>query len=152
MTDRIHNPLGAFGVTDLRSVAGGEPMQMKANGHIFVNDVVSIDTSGRVVQCITNGTATLVIGVAVAGPGTSSDTSAIAGTGTPVQVVTQGIAAQVKAAGAVAAGDVIKRSATTAGYVSATAAPAASECFAIAINASASNLVDIWVGKQCYTA
>ena len=152
MTDRIINPLGAFGWTDLRTNAGGEPMMMKANGHIYADDVVSIDTSGRVVQCITNGTAALAIGVAVAGPGTTSDTSAIAGTGTPVMVVTYGLAENVKAAGAIAAGDGIKRSATTAGYVSASNAPAAGEAFAVAINASASNTVDIWIGKQVYTA
>lgn len=152
MTDRILNPLGAFGWTDMRTNLGGEPMIMKANGHIFVDDVVSIDTSGRVVQAITNGTPSLIIGVAVAGPGTTSDTSAIAGTGTPVQVVTQGLAENVKAAGAVAAGDILKRSVTTVGYVSATAAPVTGESFAVAINASASNTVDIWIGKQCYTA
>jgi len=91
----------------------------------------------QIASAATNGTASLAVGVAIKDAAANGR----------AKVVVYGIAENVPAAGAVAAGDILKRSATTAGYVSATASPAAGEAIGIAINASSSNAVDMWVCK-----
>jgi hypothetical protein len=132
---QITNPAGAFGQTDLESTLFSIGAPFKASAAIVGPACVAIGTDGQVATAATNGTAHLAIGIAQ-----RSIASGKAG-----NVVVLGICENVPAAGAVAAADLLKRSATTAGYVSATATPAAGEVIGIAINASASNTVDVWV-------
>lgn len=135
----IHNPQGAFGYTDLRTQLGAVEHTFKTSAVITTaRSVVAINTSGQVAIAATNGTASLQIGIA----------QATAASGGDVQVVTFGLAENVPANGAVAAGDILKRSGTTAGAVAATATPAAGEAIGVAINASASNVVNVWVCKM----
>jgi len=133
----INNPLGAFGVTDLQNQLPSLEGEFKASAAITAPKVVAIGTDGQVATAATNGTASLCVGVAIKD----------ATSGGRAKVVYYGIAENVPAAGSVAAGDIVKRSVTTAGYVSATASPAAGEVIGVAINASSSNTVDIWVCK-----
>lgn len=126
-----------FGYSDLQTqilgFTGAFPTSASVTGPV----VVAIGTDGTVATAATNGTASLTIGVAI--------NSQAATTGKACKVVILGIAENVPAAGAVSAGDLLKRSATTAGYVSATATPGAGEVMGVAINASSSNTVDVWV-------
>ncbi|GIV04104.1 MAG: hypothetical protein KatS3mg015_2934 [Fimbriimonadales bacterium] len=133
----IENPSGAFGYTDLRTQLWAQEAAFKASAAISARRVVAIGTNGQIATAATNGTASLAIGIAQ---------NAIA-SGATGMVIVQGIAEDVPCDGAVAAGDLLKRSATTAGSVAATATPAAGEVIGIAINASASNVVDVWVTK-----
>lgn len=136
MTSVIKNPQGAFGQTDLRSKVFALEGPFKTSAAItLARGVVAIGTDATVATAATNGTASLAIGVA----------QAIAASAADVMVILMGMAEDVPAAGAIAAGDLVKRSVTTAGYVSATATPAAGEVIGIAINASAANTVDVWV-------
>lgn len=109
--------------------------QFVTSAAVTAKRVVAIGTAGLVAIAATNGTASLTVGIAQ---------SAIA-SGQAGLVVTQGIAEDVPCDGTVAAGDLLKRSVTTAGSVSATATPAAGEVIGVAINASSSNTVDVWV-------
>jgi hypothetical protein len=131
----ITNPAGAFGYTDLQTKLFSEAAPFVASAAVTAPAVVAIGTDGRVATAPTNGVAALCVGIAV-----DSIVSGQAG-----QAVVQGVAGQVPCDGAVSAGDLLKRSVTTAGRVSATATPAAGEVLAVAINASASNVVDVWV-------
>jgi len=133
----IENPQGAFGYTDLRSQLWAEEVSFKASAAITARRVLAIGTTGLVAIIATDGTASLAVGIAQ---------SAIASASTGM-VIVQGIAEDVPATGAVAQGDLLKRSVTTAGSVSATATPVAGEVIGVAINASASNVVDVWVSK-----
>ena len=133
----INNPNGAFGYTDLQNSLGSVELEFKTSAVIAgAPQVVSIGTTGLVAESATNGTASLVIGIARANA---------SATGKTVSVVVLGIAENVPCDGAVAAGDLLKRSATTTGSVAATAPPAAGEVLGVAINASSSNTVDVWV-------
>lgn len=131
----ITNPNGAFGYTDLQTKLPSWPGEFSASAAITGPAVVAIGTDGTVATAATDGTAALTIGIAV-------ESIASGDTG---EVVCMGIAENVPAAGGVTAGALLKRSATTAGYVSATATPAVGEVIGVAINASASNTVDVWV-------
>lgn len=143
---KINNPTGAFGVTTLAEKAGGEAIQMQAAGLIFDKQVVSVNTLGKAVLAATDVLANLCIGIAVGGPGTSSNSSAIAYTNSPVMVVTAGMVSGVPVDGASTAGAILKRSITTAGSLAATATPAVGgEGFAISLVASASNVTDVWI-------
>lgn len=133
----VNNPLGAFGVTDLQSKLPSTEGEFKASAAITAPKVVAIGADGQVATAATDSTASLSVGVAIRDAAASGR----------AKVVYYGIAENVPAAGAVAAGDVLKRSVTTAGYVSATANPAVGEAIGIAINASSSNTVDVWVCK-----
>lgn len=134
----ITNPNGAFGYTDLQTKLPSVTGEFKTSAVIAgAPQVVSIGTDGTVAESATNGTASLCIGVATSN----------AASGDTVTVVLQGIAENVPCDGAVAAGDLVKRSVTTTGSVSATATPAAGEVLGVAINASSSNTVDVWVCK-----
>lgn len=133
----ITNPTGAYGYTDLQTTVFSIPAQVKASAAVTAGRVVAIGTDGTVAQAATDGTASLAIGIA---------REALT-TGYSGLVTVYGLAENVPAAGSIAAGDVVKRSVTTAGYVSATATPAVGEALGIAIAASASNTVDIWVCK-----
>jgi hypothetical protein len=132
----ITNPTGAFGYTDLTTQDYAETAAFLANSTITGPAVVSITTTGNsVATSATNGTASLAVGIAV-----QSITSGQVGL-----VVVQGMAENVPVNGAVAAGDLLKPSATTAGRVATTATPAAGEVIGVAINASSGGTVDVWV-------
>ncbi len=137
MPHTIENPADAFGYTDLATKLVSLEAPFKADAAVTAKSVVAIGTDGNVATADTNGTASLAIGVA---------SNAIS-SGKVGNVIVYGVAENVPCAGAVAAGDLLKRSATTAGYVSATATPAVGEVIGVAINASASNTVDVWVCK-----
>lgn len=133
----VLNVGGVYGQTALQTSLPSWQGEFKTSASVTGPSVVAIGTDGTVATAATNGTASLTVGVAI-------NTQAAA-TGKTAQVVVLGIAENVPAAGSVAAGDLLKRSATTAGYVSATATPAAGEVMGVAINASSSNTVDVWV-------
>lgn len=131
----IPNSLGAAGDTSLESKLWNSVWSCKTSAAVTAKRVVSIGTDGRVATSATNGTASLCIGIATRG----------AASGSVALVVHAGMCENVAADGAIAAGDLLKRSTNTAGYVMATATPAAGEVVGVAINASASDVVDVWV-------
>lgn len=132
----VHNPAGAFGYTDLQTKLYSLEGEFVASAAISAAPrVVAIGTTGLVATAATDGTASLTIGVA----------AHTAASGSVASVILHGIAENVPCNGAVAAGDLLKRSVTTAGYVAATATPAAGEVIGVAIAASSSNTVDVWV-------
>ncbi len=93
-------------------------------------------TGNGVATAATDGTASLVVGIFQEASATTDQV---------IPVVVLGLAENVPCNGTVAAGDLVKRSVTTAGYVAATATPAVGEVVGVAVNASASNVVDVWV-------
>lgn len=131
----VVNPGGAFGYSDLATLGYQSTAPMRTSAAVTGPAVVAIGTGGAIATAATDGTASLVVGIAVDSIASGKDG----------QVVVQGLAENVPCAGAVAAGDLLKRSVTTAGYVSATATPTAGEVVGVAINASSSNTVDVWV-------
>lgn len=131
----ITNPAGAFGYTDLETQLYSQTAPFVTSAAVTSKRVVAIGTAGTVAIAATDGTASLTVGIA----------SAAIASGQAGLVIIGGIAEDVPATGAVAAGDLLKRSVTTAGSVSATATPAAGEVIGTAINASSSNTVDVWV-------
>lgn len=139
---QITNPNGAYGYTDLQTKVWSLAAEFKATAvAIAAKRCVAISTTGTIAISATNGTASLTIGITQrAIP--ASKTGA---------VIIMGMAEDVPCDGAVAAGDLLKRSVTTAGSVAATATPAAGEVLGLAINASASNVVDVWVCKSAVT-
>jgi hypothetical protein len=133
MADKtITNPAGAFGYTDLKTKLWSLEAPFVASAAITAPVVVSIGTDGSVATTATDGASTL-----------AEESISSGGTG---GVVVHGIAENVTADGAITAGAILKRSATTAGAVAATATPAAGEAIGVAINASSGNTVDVWVG------
>lgn len=140
MSDRqINNPAGAFGL------AADFPQRAEpylASAAITARRVVSIGTTGSVATAATNGTASLQVGI-------SRDAIASGAVGL---IIEAGVVTGCGADGSIAAGDRLKRSATTAGFLAATATPAAGEVIAVAIAASASNLVDVFVNKSLATS
>lgn len=141
---QITNPLGAFpvsGSTAAQStVVGPQTKEMKASTTITALQCVSIATDGtyQVAPTATNGTTSLVRGIAL--------NSVTSGQVCDVQVA--GLVKSVPVDGTVAAGDVLKRSTTTAGKLATTATPAFGDQVAVALAASASNVVDVWVTKD----
>lgn len=131
----ITNPGGAFGYTDLETINYCATAPFRTSAAVSAKRVVAIGTTGLVATAATDGTASLTVGIAQSAIGSGSDGL----------IIIHGMAEDVPATGAVAAGDLLKRSVTTAGSVSATATPAAGEVIGVAINASASNVVDVWV-------
>lgn len=135
MPDTINNPGLSYGYTDFQNNFWSAEAPFKTSAAITAGKVVAIGTTGLVATAATDGVAALAIGI----------TPRAIASGKVGSVVVMGIAENVNAAGAIAAGDILKRSATTAGFVSATAAAADGEVIGIAINASSSNTVDVWV-------
>lgn len=131
----ITNPGGAFGYTDLQTKLYSQTAPFVTSAAITGPAVVAIGTDGSIATAPTNGVAALTVGIAK-----DSIASGQAGL-----AVIHGVCSAVPCDGAVAAGDLLKRSATTAGRVATTATPAAGEVVGVAINASASNVVDVWV-------
>ena len=141
-TPTIVNPNGAFGYTDLQTKVGSLQMEFKTSAAVTAIQCVSIGTGGLIAESATDGTPHLVIGIAP---------EAIA-SGDTGNVIVFGMAENVPCDGAVAAGAILKRSVTTTGSVAATATPAAGEVIGVAINASSSNTVDVWVCKSAVTS
>lgn len=139
---KIVNTVNAYGYSDLQTGVWSLQAPFKTSAAVTGPAVVSINTAGLVATAATDGTASLTVGIAPA---------SIA-SGSVGRVIVLGLAEDVPCAGAVAAGDLLKRSVTTAGKVSATATPAAGEVIGVAINASASNVVDVWVCKAPVTS
>lgn len=135
---QIVNPNGAFGVTALRSKVWSQTAPVKTSAAVVAKRLVAIGTTGLVATAATNGTPSLVLGAV-------NDAIASGDTGL---VVVGGMAEDMPADGAIAAGDILKRSVNTAGYVQATATPAAGEAIGVAINASAASTVDVWIAKS----
>lgn len=135
----ISNPNGAYGYTDLQTKLPSEQDEFSASAVIADRAVVALSSTGTVATALTNGVAATAFGIAV---------QPAAAAGEPIQVVTYGIAENVPCAGAVAHGDILKASATTAGRVSTTATPAAGEAIGFAIGASTANTVDVFVIKS----
>lgn len=135
---QLTNPSGAFGYTDLQTQLPSVTDPFLTSAAVTASRMVAIGTDGKVAVAATDGTASLVVGFA----------PAAISSGYTGLVVTGGVAENVPCNGTVAAGDVLKRSVTTAGYVAATATPAVGEAIGVAINASSSNTVDVWVAKS----
>lgn len=139
----ITNPLGAFPASG-QTVAqatdiGYTSRELKASTTVTALNVVAISTDSNytVATAATNGTPGLVIGIALE--------SGVAGN--LVEVATEGLVKAVPVNGTVTGGDVLKRSVTTAGSLATTASPATGEKIAVAIAASASNVVDVIICK-----
>lgn len=103
----------------------------KTSAAVTANTVVSTGTTGLIATTATDGTASLCVGVAP---------QAIA-SGDTGPVITWGYVEGVTAQGTIAAGDILKRSATTTGALAATATPAAGEAIGVAIAASSGGTV-----------
>jgi hypothetical protein len=131
----VVNASGAFGYSDLETTTYQHTAPFKASSTVAAKAVVAIGTDATVATAATNGTASLTIGIAQ---------TAIA-SGNVGNVILGGIAEDVPCDGAVAAGDLLKRSVTTAGRVATTATPAAGEVLGVAINASSGGTVDVMV-------
>ena len=134
---QIVNPGGAFGYTDVQDINWQLVAPMKASADIAVNNVVAIGTAGAVAAAATDGTASLVVGMA-------RDAISSGKTGL---VVVMGVVDGLVAQGTIAAGDILKRSATTTGAVAATATPAAGEAIGVAMAASGGGVVKAWISK-----
>lgn len=134
----IHPSGGQFGYTTAAAKNFRIEAEFSNSAAITGPKVVTANTSGNVATAATDATASLCIGVAVNSPGATNDHA---------KVVVYGIVTSVPATGSVAAGDILKRSATTSGSVSATASPAAGEPIGVALAASASNVVTMLVCK-----
>jgi len=125
MADKqINNPAGAFpvGTATLGQELWQEGAPSQASTNVSAGFVVAINTLGQVAHAATNNTASLCLGVAL---------NAITALNT----------------GLINAGDIVKRSTNTAGYVATTATPGVGESLAVAIAGSASGRVDLWVSK-----
>jgi len=133
-TRQINNPHGFGGDTSLKAKLPQKYEEYVASAAVTVSRVVAIGTTGQVAVAATDGTASLVVGFAVKGASAANGL---------VTVQTGGVCENIPCNGAVAAGDIVKRSVTTAGYVAATATPGVGEAIGVAINASASNTVDV---------
>lgn len=136
MPPLVKNSNSAGGDTSLETKCFNLVAPFKTSAAVTAKRVVSIGTDGKVATSATDGTASLCIGISTGSNVASGDTA---------RVVVAGLAENVPCSGTVARGDLLKRNTTTAGYVQATATPAAGEVIGVAINASASNVVDVWV-------
>lgn len=136
-TKQLTNPVGAYGYTALSDGQELTLEEYRTSTTVTTNStVVAIGTDGRVAIAATNGVAALTIGIAQE---TGSAANAV------IEVAIHGVVKSVPCDGAVAAGDVLIRSGTTAGSVKASATPSTGESLGFAIAASASNVVDMYV-------
>lgn len=130
---------GQFGYDPLDDNLYSEVAAFISSAAITAKRVVVIDSDGRVAQAATDSTASLSVGVAL-NPASAADQ--------PVRVVREGFVSKVPASGAIAHGNILKRSTATAGAVEATASPAVGEAIGFAVGSSSSNLVNVWVCKS----
>ena len=135
---QINNPAGAFpvGTATLGQELWQEGAPSQASTNVSAGFVVAINTLGQVAHAATNNTASLCLGVAL---------NAITALNTGL-IIVQGYVSGF-ADGTINAGDIVKRSTNTAGYVATTATPGVGESLAVAIAGSASGRVDLWVSK-----
>lgn len=108
---------------------------------ISKGQVVSLNTSGKILQATTSVDEKLCIGVA--------DEDIVAGA--LGRVVTKGVVVDVAAQGAITAGALVARSGTTAGSVASYTAAAVTDLgkmTGVAIAAAANSLVTIYVNKM----
>lgn len=140
MADKqLLNPAGAYGYTALTDGLATSQSEFRTSTTVTTAlTVVAMGTDGRVAIAATNGTASLCIGVALETAGAANGI---------IEVATSGFVGSVPCDGAVAAGDVLIRSGTTAGSVKASATPATGEAIGVAVAASASNVVTMYVSK-----
>lgn len=129
---QIENPNGAFGYTTLDQKSGQNAFTMQAGGTIVANTPVSITSTGTVIATSTGGLA--IVGVA----------TEAAVSGQTLSVVTLGVVT-VSAGGATTLGTPVIRSATTAGFVTSSAAPVSGTTVGFALGASAGGTVAVWV-------
>jgi hypothetical protein len=134
---RLVNDPSSVTSSDLSAKTLPASRPLRASAAITAKRVVSYTTEANVATTATDGTPSLVAGIAV---------TAAAATGDIVEVVWNGVVDNVPCEGTVSAGMLLTRSANTAGWVAATATPAEGEVVGVAINASASNVVDVLVG------
>lgn len=130
---------GAYGYTDLQTKNAPVVEGMQASAAIAAPRVVVNGTDSRVATAATDSTPSLIAGINI---------KAVSAAGAEAHVVTLGLAENVPATGTIAAGDLLIRSVTTAGSVSASATPTTGAVLGRAINASASNTVDVWVSPS----
>lgn len=129
----IGNPSGAFGYTSMDQKLHKTTGEFLASAAIAAKTPVSISSTGTIATCATDGTA--IIGVTL---------KAIA-SGKTGQVILSGIAVGVLAGGATTLGTPVIRSATTAGYITSSAAPVTATVVGFALGASSGGVSDVWV-------
>ena len=131
----ISNPNGAYGYTSIDQKLPQTTEEFLAGGTITAKVPVSITSTGTITATATDDTASRVVGISL-----KAITSGKTGL-----VITGGIASGVSAGGATTLGTPVIRSATTAGYVTSSASPAVGEAIGIALGASSSNQVSVYV-------
>lgn len=139
MSNVVNNPQGAFGYTNIQSNNPPVTRAMKAGAAIAANVPVSVTSTGTVISTATDGVA--IIGVSYNA----------AASGDNVLVITTG-PALVLAGGATTLGTPVIRSATTAGYITSSAAPVNGTSVGFALGASASGSSWVWVLPGTNTA
>jgi predicted butyrate kinase (DUF1464 family) len=136
----ISNPNGAQGYTDLQTKLGNVVWPFKAAAAITKGQLVEIVTGtatqvGMIRTAITNGVLATIVGVAL-------ETIPANGVG---NVAVAGAIDGVSAHATVAVGDIVRRSATSAGYVVASNTPAEFEAFGIALTSTATvGTISVW--------
>lgn len=135
MANPLSQPFGAYQYTDFQTKIQGIDLEFETSAAVTAKRVVALGTDGKVALAATDSTASLGVGIALHA----------AASGDLVKVRVLGAVDDVPTTGALAAGGIIKRSVTTTGSIATTASPAAGEALGFAINASASNLTDVFL-------
>ena len=140
MANPIGNPSGAFGTSDIDRKIPPKTIEFVASAAILKGAPVSISSTGTVATTATDGTA--IVGVAYEAASAANKT---------IQVVILG-PASILAGGATTNGTPVIRSATTAGYVTSSAAPVTATVVGWAMGASASGRSWVWVAPGSNTS
>jgi hypothetical protein len=130
---QLGNPGGAYGYTNIQAKVIPQTMEFEASAAIVAGTPISISSTATVATTATDGVA--VIGVSY---------EAASAAGKTLQVITLG-PALMSAGGATTLGTPVIRSATTAGYVTSSAAPVTGTVVGFALGASSSNQSWVWV-------
>lgn len=138
MANPLSQPFGAYGYTDFQTKIQGFDLEFETSAAVTAKTVVAVGTDGKAAMAATDSTASLCVGIALHA----------AASGDLVKVRVFGAVDNVPTTGSLAAGGIIKRSVTTTGSIATTASPAAGEALGFAINASASNVTDVFVCKS----
>lgn len=134
----LSQPFGAYGYTDFQTKIQGIDLEFETSAAVTAKRVVTLGTDGKVALAATDSTASLCVGIALHA----------AASGDLVKVRVLGAVDDVPTTGSLAAGGIIKRSVTTTGSIATTATPAAGEALGFAINASASNVTDVFLFRS----
>ncbi len=139
---QLVNPQGAFGYsanTPEGTNVVGTYLSAETTTTIHRGELVSINTSGNILQATTSVEPRLVIGIAI-----EEIPAATVGL-----VCLHGYITSVPANGAISAGGLVGRSATTAGAVDAvtSAAGTQGQSIGVAVTTAASSLVNVFVAK-----